>query len=60
MLAFVRNPSPQGKPPRQAGLCSSNRQNKVNAMLTIVINLRFTQIGWNGPPLTKKAAKPPL
>lgn len=28
-------------------------------MLTIVINLRFTQIRWNGPPLTKKAAKPP-
>jgi|GEM_PF-5894416 len=29
-------------------------------MLTIVINLRFTQIRRNGPALTKKAAKPPF
>ena len=28
-------------------------------MLTIVINLRFTQIRSNGPALTKKAAMPP-
>lgn len=28
-------------------------------MLTIVINLRFTQIRSNGPLLTKKAAWPP-
>ncbi|MGX5799899.1 hypothetical protein ACWGS9_01470 [Bradyrhizobium sp. Arg314] len=47
-------PSPRGNHPRQAGLCNRNRQNKVNAMLTIVINLRFTQIGTNRLPLTKK------
>ncbi len=29
-------------------------------MLTIVINLRFTQIGWNGPAVNKKAARPPF
>jgi hypothetical protein len=44
----------------QAGLCSRNRQNKVNAMLTIVINLRFTQIRRNVPRLPKRRPRPPL
>ncbi|WP_206628464.1 hypothetical protein, partial [Mesorhizobium sp. M1A.F.Ca.IN.020.06.1.1] len=53
------DPSPQGKPPRQAGLCSRNRQNKVNAMLTIVINLTFTQIGLNRLAVNKKGGQVP-
>jgi hypothetical protein len=56
MLASVRTLA-LGKPPSQAGLCSGNRQNKVNAMLTIVINLRFTQIRLNGPAVNEKGGQ---
>jgi hypothetical protein len=43
----------------QAGLCSANRQIRVNAILTIVINAKFIQIGSVAiaQPEAKKAAE---